>query len=208
MIHIYKRELTPAERVTLNKHIPGLWKWMEGAMLKWMFIFMLSFIPLLLSDEIFHLHLMTNKPIIILWISLTTITTVILVWREKIQWRNSFVGKDLQTGIVEVTECDPTHAIEIEEDEEMGIGYFLDVGENKTLFLIGKYLYKQNLPFFPSTNLKIIRAPQSGIVLDIIVNGEYLPPMENLAPFSHEDYASGKVPIDGELINKPLKELV
>lgn len=169
---------------------------------------MLSFIPLLLSDEIFHLHLMTNKPIIILWISLTTITTVILVWREKIQWRNSFVGKDLQTGIVEVTECDPTHAIEIEEDEEMGIGYFLDVGENKTLFLIGKYLYKQNLPFFPSTNLKIIRAPQSGIVLDIIVNGEYLPPMENLAPFSHEDYASGKVPIDGELINKPLKELV
>ncbi|MDX2248855.1 MAG: hypothetical protein SF052_18855 [Bacteroidia bacterium] len=208
MIHIYKRELTPAERTKLNKYIPGFWKWMESVVLKWIFIFMLSFIPLLLSDELFHLNLITNGPILMFWISLTTIVTLLLVWREGKQWKNSFIGKDLQSGLVEVTECTPAHAIEIEEDEEMGIGYFLDVGNNQTLFLIGKYLYKQDIPYFPSTQIEIIRAPQSGIVLDIKVKGEYLPPMENIAPFSTEDYASGRVPMDGEVINKPLKEMV
>ncbi|MEZ4829147.1 MAG: hypothetical protein R3C61_23110 [Bacteroidia bacterium] len=192
----------------MNKYIPGFWKWMESAILKWLFVFMLSFIPLLLSDEILHLNLMKNRPVLIGWLSLTTLITAFFIWREKKQWKNSFLGMDLQNGIVEVTECTPSNAIEIEEDEEMGIGYYLEVGENQTLFLMGKYLFTQKIPYFPSTRMAIIRAPQSGIVLDISINGDYLPPMENIAAFSPEDYSSGKVPLDGEIINKPLKELV
>lgn len=207
MIRNYQRDITDAERQLLLPHTPGLWKRLESFVLKWIFIFMLSFIPLILCAEIFDLKLMDNIPVIMLWLVTTILITLSFAWREEMSWKKSLLYQDLERGKVNVTECRPVNAIQIEEDGNNGTAFFLDIEDGKTLFLKGQYLNRGQFSF-PSTDFEIIKAPRSGIIVDLIIKGDYLPPQDVRKPYTRDDYLDGKVPFDGDIIEKPISEVL
>lgn len=78
---------------------------------------------------------------------------------------------DLAEGRVEVTRAEATGAVEVEEVEDLGLNFFLDVGDSKLLFLSGQYLYDlahdigedevERPGKFPNRTFDIIKAPHS-----------------------------------------------
>lgn len=113
---------------------------------------------------------------------------------------------------VEILDVEASDAIKIEEFEDEGIGYYLNIGDGKVLFIQGQYLYDDNEyentdPKIPSTRMTIHRGAVSKIVLDIRFVGEYLPPSHTNSPFTTEDYENNRVPEDGAILEVDFESL-
>ena len=91
---------------------------------------------------------------------------------------------DLSGGRMEVLDCTVERAVKLEEFEDEGVGYFLDVGDSKILFLQGQYLYDvEDDGQFPNTHFVLTWAPHSRLVLDDPqCLGEPLMPIRTLDP--------------------------
>ena len=81
--------------------------------------------------------------------------------------------QDLSDNMVEVLHCTADEAHRIESGTCPGeVGFFLDVGDSKVLFLQGEHLYDlEDRQLFPNRGFDIIRAPQSGAVLEVTCTG-------------------------------------
>jgi hypothetical protein len=113
---------------------------------------------------------------------------------------------------VEILDVEASDAIKIEEFEDEGIGYYLNIGDGKVLFIQGQYLYDDNedskaYPKIPSTRMSINRAAISKIPLDVKFVGEYLSPSHTNPPFTTEEYENNRVPEDSAILEVDFESL-
>lgn len=86
---------------------------------------------------------------------------------------------------------------QVEEYEDEGSHYFVELSDGRTLYLTGQYLYdfapieddpELNQPRrFPCTAFTILRHKEAGYVVDILCSGEVLEPELIAPPFTRED---------------------
>jgi hypothetical protein len=116
--------------------------------------------------------------------------------------------RDLDSRIADVTTYHVKQAIKVEECEDLGIGFYLDLGEGKVLYLQGQYLYKySDDKRFPCTRFTISRTTHSRKFLDIRCEGEYIAPVCVNPPFTKKDGRAGLVPKDGQILEIDFERL-
>lgn len=102
-----------------------------------------------------------------------------------------------------------TRAFQVEEFEDEGLHYFIELTDRSVLYLTGQYLYdyeqieddpEVNQPRqFPCTEFTVKRHKTDGYVVDIKVAGKLLPE-ECVAPsFDKQDVKRDLIPEDGQI---------
>jgi hypothetical protein len=122
--------------------------------------------------------------------------------------RRSRKNPDLDRGTVEIITVETDRAIKVDEFEDEGIGFYLDIGSGKTLFLQGQYLYEDdNEKRFPSTRFSIVRTHHSRLVLDFKAEGDFFPSLHTNPPFTNADFKKNSVPGDGDILEVEFESL-
>lgn len=103
-----------------------------------------------------------------------------------------------------------TRVFQVEEYEDEGLHYFLELENGSVLYLGGQYLYDfgrfEDDPglaadqLFPATTFRIVRHRDEGYVVDLEPFGSVLPPEETYPPYRPAEYEAGLVPEDGDVI--------
>ena len=140
---------------------------------------------------------------------------IIVAWlvysiRSHLKLRRSFsltsYQDDLAGGVAEVTRFHATKAIRVEELEDEGSGYFLHLGDDRTLFLRGQHLFDlEENKRFPCSEFEVIRGPKSGAILSLVCCGSYFPSQKIIAPFRQPDLKA--VPMDGDIVAVPWEKI-
>jgi hypothetical protein len=111
-----------------------------------------------------------------------------------------------EQGLLVAEQFRAVQALEIvDEFEDGGLSYFLELESGEVLFLWGQYLYDYDARAgrsraFPSTEFTVRRHKEKGHVVDIVCGGTVLEPELAATPFREVDFKAGKVPEDGEII--------
>jgi hypothetical protein len=112
-------------------------------------------------------------------------------------------------GLVEPTDFRATRSFGVEEFEDEGLHYYLELKDGSVLFLSGQYLYdyepdpKLNRPrSFPCTEFTVRRHKRDGYAVGIDCRGEVLEPELMAPPFRTMDWEH-QVPRDGEILTDP-----
>ncbi len=115
-----------------------------------------------------------------------------------------------QQGLLESISYQARRAFQVEEFEDEGSHYYIELENGSVLFLSGQYLYeyepgdnnkKFSQPrYFPCTEFTVLRRLPDRHVIDLLRQGKVLEP-ELLAPsFSDEDLDNDCFPGDGTII--------
>ena len=139
-------------------------------------------------------------------------------WRRKRQDPEVLV-KELQVQNLLTTEkFNPKRAFQVEEFEDEGSHYFVELEDGSVLFLSGQYLYEYETlkkgkevmhPLrFPNTEFIIRRHSVKSYVIDVLCYGSVIEP-EVVAPaFDTDDFGTNRIPEDGQVIaNKTFEQL-
>lgn len=134
-----------------------------------------------------------------------------IVFNERSQRRPYQTIEELENqGLVSSAQFRANRALQVEEFEDEGVSYFLELSDGSVLFLSGQYLYDYE-PIeddpevnqerkFPCTDFVVKRHKTEGYVLEIINSGTPFEP-EAIAPsFTESDYRSSTMPEDGDVI--------
>jgi hypothetical protein len=108
-------------------------------------------------------------------------------------------------------------AFQVDEFEDEGIHYFIELDDGGTLFLTGQYLYDyerieddpevNQSRKFPCTEFTIRRHKEAGYVVQILCGGQVIEPEFIAPPFDKSDWKRG-IPEDGAILrNKSYDEL-
>ena len=104
-------------------------------------------------------------------------------------------------------------AFQMEEMEDEGSNYFVELEDGRVLFISGQFLYEcePEQPGeprqFPCTEFELVRRTDTGDLLDLICRGQPLEP-EALAPaFTIADFQTGWTPENLEIIDRSYDEL-
>jgi len=110
-----------------------------------------------------------------------------------------------QRGLLIHEKCEATRAFQMEECEDEGAQYFIELKNGSVLFLCGQYLYdyepvvergRTTQPRkFPCTEFSILRHKQHGWIVDVECGGTMLEPECEAPPFGDEE-----PPADGDII--------
>jgi cation transport ATPase len=103
-------------------------------------------------------------------------------------------------------------AFQVDEFEDEGSSYFIELEDMSVLFLTGQYLYEYEplqsrtstarLRSFPSSEFTIRRHKEKGFAVDILCHGDVIEP-EVLAPwFDEEDFRKHLIPEDGAILRE------
>jgi hypothetical protein len=127
--------------------------------------------------------------------------------------------RDIQENEIEVLQCSAVEAIELEQLEEEGLAFFLDLENRDILFVEGDYLYElawgedpgdhvdldevEKEGRFPNRHFQLIRAPHSGHVFQIVCLGQRLPPSRRIDPETLETH----LPKNGQIFKGSLNTL-
>lgn len=99
-------------------------------------------------------------------------------------------------------------AFQVEEFEDEGCQYFIELKNGSVLFLCGQYLYdyepmegwKKQSRKFPCTEFTMLRDKRSGFVVDVVCGGAVIEPECEVPPFTVKDHVAGGAPADGDII--------
>jgi hypothetical protein len=96
-------------------------------------------------------------------------------------------------------------ALEVNEFEDEGLIYFLELESGGVLFLSGQYLYDYDARTdgsrsFPSTEFTVRLHKEKGHVVDIVCGATVLEPEVVATSLRDMGFKDGKVPEDGEII--------
>ena len=118
-----------------------------------------------------------------------------------------------EKGLLETRLYRARRAFSVEEWEDEGSHYFLELENGGTLYLNGQYLYEyepiheekypeENQPRrFPCTEFAIRFHREKKFFVDIKCGGEvFEPELTARRPFTRKDYRNGVIPEDGQLI--------
>jgi len=130
-------------------------------------------------------------------------------WRRK-KIDPEIVAKKLQAqDLLTVESFKARRAFQVEEFEDEGAHYFLELEDGSVLFLSGQYLYEYG-PVekghvlvqprrFPNTEFAIRRHTVKRYVVDILCSGSVIDP-EVIAPaFDTDDFGTNRIPSDGQI---------
>jgi hypothetical protein len=109
-------------------------------------------------------------------------------------------------------------AFKVDEFEDEGPSYFIELEDSSVLFLNGQYLWDYepratafSTPrsrAFPSTEFSVRRHKESGYAVDILCQGDVIEP-EAVAPwFDEEDYNNHLIPPDGTILRDQTYEQI
>jgi hypothetical protein len=128
--------------------------------------------------------------------------------------RGGHTVADLEAqGLLTSTPYRAQRAFEVEEFEDEGAHYFIELDDGGVLYLNGQYLYDYapedatddeigppRPRRFPCTEFTVRRHVSAGWVADILCGGEVLVPEIFAPPFSAADFRADRVPEDGEVV--------
>jgi hypothetical protein len=116
-----------------------------------------------------------------------------------------------QLDLLESTAFRATRAFGVEEFEDEGLHYFLELVDRRVLFLSGQYLYDYepisddtdvNQPrSFPCTEFTVRRHKRHGYVVELLCGGTVLEPEAMAPPFGEKIWRADRVPQDGRVIS-------
>lgn len=114
----------------------------------------------------------------------------------------------LASGNLKISDFEIFAAIEIEEFEDEGVTYLLDIGENKTLCLTGQYLYEPiETGSFPSEKIRVLWHKTENFTFGIEFVGAKIIPQRKLPPVTENQIKSGVIPGDREVVSQNLQSL-
>lgn len=114
------------------------------------------------------------------------------------------VERDLASGVAKVLTADVLRVVEIEEYDDEGAGFLLELGDGRVLALVSQDLYEfthdaeleegeeDNRDAFPQTRIEYRYAPHSGLHLGIRGVGEPLKPIGLVKTDKHHFVRSGR----------------
>lgn len=212
MITSTTRNFTQEEKRRLIQKLPGLYKRIESFVVKLIVIIAVLLIPLLIYD---HFSSVASDIQAIYCIVIIVLAVAIAVWITKKQeggFTNAKQINQIETGQVEVVKVQTTRAIKRKDFEDFGIAYYLSVrdnGQQKTLYLWGQYLdeleYEKQ---FPNTEFEFIRKTGSEAFIDFKILGQYFVEEKTLPAFCKEIWKSGAYPVNGQLLNISIDEII
>ncbi|HXY53241.1 MAG TPA: hypothetical protein VEM40_01070 [Nitrospirota bacterium] len=142
----------------------------------------------------------------------SSIITACLVYSihsyNKLRFRISLTlyEKDLADGVAEVTRFRVTRAIRVKEFEGEDGGYYLHLEDGRTLFLRGGYLCDlEEAEKFPCSEFDIVRGPKSGLILDLVCSGPYLPSQRTIVLFGQPELK--ELLTDGDIVAIPWEKI-
>lgn len=104
-------------------------------------------------------------------------------------------------------------AFQVEETEDEGSNYFIELEDERVLFISGQLLYEYE-PLesdkprrFPCTEFELVLRSDTRDILDLHCRGRALEPEVLAPPFKLEDFRSGWTPENLEILDKPYEEL-
>jgi hypothetical protein len=126
-------------------------------------------------------------------------------------WRSAGAGlarADLAGGVAEVVRYRARAALHVEELEDEGPSYFLELVDGGVLFLCGQYLYDgvEN-GSFPCEQMVISRGPQTRLLLDFACAGPKVPVVETFPGVDLDEWAGSSMPDDGEVLERRLEDI-
>jgi hypothetical protein len=130
--------------------------------------------------------------------------------RQGTRFRDPFersVAEDLHAGIVEEQVSKVVDVMIIEADADNEPALILDLGDGNMLFLQGAYLKAKMMgskPELPRSQVKLVRLPHTGLLLNVQGSGDVLVAAWKRGPL---DPAKEYQPDDGEILNGSLVEM-
>jgi hypothetical protein len=113
-------------------------------------------------------------------------------------------------GLLVSRDFQATRSFGVQEYEDEGQHYFIELTDGRVLFLSGQYLIDYEFIFedevnqprmFPCSKFTVRRHRTEGYVIDIVCSGTVIEPELIAPPFSKADERSGQVPEDGQIIS-------
>jgi hypothetical protein len=104
-------------------------------------------------------------------------------------------------------------AFQMEEMEDEGSNFFVDLEDGRVLFVSGQILYEYEpeepggVRRFPCTEFEFVCLRDTGEMLDLICRGQPLEPEVMVPAFTLEDFRSGWTPENLEIIDRSYDEL-
>jgi hypothetical protein len=97
-------------------------------------------------------------------------------------------------------------AIEVEEFEDEGMQFYLELEDGRILFIMSQQFYHEEEYHgrFPSTEVLVTRLPHADEVIGLEPVGDHLPVSAEWPSFTADDYKNGRVPQHGALLPGPL----
>lgn len=116
-----------------------------------------------------------------------------------------------EDGLLVARDFQARRAFGVQEYDDEGLHYFLELSDGRVLFLSGQYLYEyepseddpeNRAPRrFPCTDFTILRHKVEGYVVKLICRGTVLEPEWIALPFPKQKAWSEDVPEDGEILS-------
>jgi len=142
------------------------------------------------------------------WLGIVIGLAVMFRMRARMSRFRKSATRDIELPVEEMV-YEISCAIKIEEFEDEGSNYYLELADSTVLFLSGQYLYELEEDHkFPSSQVKIVRTSGTKTVLDIVCSGNYITPSAVLPAFSKERLRKGDIPSDGEILSIPFETLL
>jgi hypothetical protein len=111
----------------------------------------------------------------------------------------------LEDGSLASADYDITEVVEVEESEDEGLHFLMDIGQGRTLFLSGQYLYEPvKAGRFPSTRIRVFWHAQAGLTYGVQSLGDRILPSRKLSPPSLKTVESGAFPSDRDVLGQDL----
>ncbi len=146
---------------------------------------------------------------------LVVAATILFNWQGKAVFaarsHDDYVRALEEQGKLELHEFRATRAFQVEEFEDEGSHYFLELDDRSVLYLTGQYLYEyepmeadEDEPAtfrrFPCTSFTVRTNLHDGYTVDLLCEGDVLEPEVVAPPFSRSDHRRGLVPTDRTII--------
>ena len=203
MIETETRPLTPDERAVLSKG-PGLpVRWTAGVGAALAATVIVWLLALLFADA---------SPGIELRLALVALAAGLAVYvyvqrRERHLLSGLSLRDDAQAGTARVTRYDVRDALAVDEFEDEGLSYYLELADGRVVFLMGQYLYEPvEHREFPARRVEIVRTMVTDTVLKVTALGPHLPPSATRGPFRTDEFDGDRVPADGTVLPGPLAQ--
>ena len=132
---------------------------------------------------------------------------ILKMWKAKeVPVANILVA--LEEGFLVTEDYDVSEAIEVEESEDEGLHFLLDVGEGRTLFLSGQYLYEPvTAGRFPSSRIRIFWNSRENYTFGVETLGDRLLPTRRLPSLTARVLESKVFPNDRDVLAQDLDEV-
>lgn len=185
------------------------WQHFENFGMKWIGATIVFIVPLLLFEKfIKEVPPSIELPILIV-LELIAISLV-LYWMNKsgeLDW-NRNIEKEIKSGQAEVISIKTETVVKRKDPKDFGSGFYLKIDDSKTLYLQGQYYDElQYSRKFPNSDFSIVRSKQTGEMIDIKAKGKYLKPIRKIEPFTNEQYKTGMIHYDGEILEIAIDEI-